>query len=182
MNNFLKLWQQIALISGIGLIVYLILQRMKIVPAIDLGMNKNVKAFLWMIRKCEGTANEKGYNTLFGYEYFSDMSKHPNKVICKGGYCSTAAGAYQILYKTWTTVILKRIALPDFSQKSQDLAAIELLKVRGAYEDVKAGRFESAVQKCAKEWASLPGSPYGQPTRTLAQAKGYYKEAGGQLT
>jgi len=36
---------------------------------------------------------------------------------------------------------------------------------------VKAGRFDAAVAKCAKEWASLPGSPYGQPVKTLDQAR-----------
>jgi muramidase (phage lysozyme) len=141
----------------------------------------NLRAFLWMIRKCEGTANEMGYRTLFGYKYFDDFSKHPNRKVTAGGYTSTAAGAYQILYKTW--VWLKTFNdLPDFSPENQDKAAVALIQYRGALEDVYAGRFDSAVKKCAKEWASLPGSPYGQPTRSLADARDFYTEAGGIIT
>jgi hypothetical protein len=35
------------------------------------------------------------------------------------------------------------------------------------------------VKKCALEWASLPTSPYGQPTVTMAQARAEYEQAGG---
>ena len=142
--------------------------------------NNNVKAFLATIRRCEGTADPRGYNTLFAYEYFEDFSKHPNRKICRGNLCSTAAGAYQILKRTWDGVALK-LGLDDFSPESQDIAAVELIRGRGAYDDVLAGRFETAVRKCNREWASLPGSPYGQPTHTLAQTKSYYTNAGGQF-
>jgi NAD-dependent dihydropyrimidine dehydrogenase PreA subunit len=46
-------------------------------------------------------------------------------------------------------------------------------------EDVLAGRLGDAIAKCAREWASLPGSPYGQPTRTMAQARATYEQFGG---
>ena len=44
---------------------------------------------------------------------------------------------------------------------------------------MRAGRIEAAIAKCNREWASLPGSPYGQPTRTMAQALATYDAAGG---
>jgi hypothetical protein len=71
--------------------------------------------------------------------------------------------------------------LPDFSPPMQDLAAVYLINRRKALEDVEAGRIEQAIEKCNREWASLPGSPYGQPTRTLAQALATFKEYGGTL-
>lgn len=146
--------------------------------------NYNLSAFLWTIRWAEGTANDLGYQTLFGYEYFEDFSDHPRRVITKGGYSSAAAGAYQILPSTWDTVIKPRaykygIELPDFSPESQDNGAIVLLKYRDAYDDVIAGRFDSAIAKLGSEWASLPGSPYAQPHRTLAELRQVYSQAGG---
>lgn len=42
-----------------------------------------------------------------------------------------------------------------------------------------AGRFEVAVTKCAGEWASLAGSPYGQPTISMDRAINLYAAAGG---
>jgi hypothetical protein len=46
---------------------------------------------------------------------------------------------------------------------------------------VLAGRIEQAIARCNREWASLPGSPYGQPVRTMAQALATYAEFGGAL-
>jgi lysozyme len=141
----------------------------------------NVTAFLWMIRYAEGTTGPMGYQTIYGYEYFDDYADHPRRIVHKGGISSSAAGAYQIMPATWDTVIQPALHLPDFSPQSQDQAAVYLLKYRGALDHVKAGRFEDALRKCAKEWASLPGSPYGQPVRTLADVRQAYSEAGGNV-
>ena len=62
------------------------------------------------------------------------------------------------------------------------MAAVALIKRRGALADVIAGRFDSAIAKCNKEWASLPGSPYGQPTLTLDRAHAVLAMAGGNQT
>lgn len=157
--------------AAIAAVIYWLFMRKK---------KSNIAAFLMMIRHCEGTDGKDGYRTLFSYQYFDDYSKHPNILIKANGYNSTAAGAYQINYPTWLD-IQKRISLPDFSPASQDAAAIQLIKMQGAYNDVLAGNFEAAVNKCAARWASLPGSPYSQPTKALATAKQYYLNAGGQL-
>jgi lysozyme len=68
------------------------------------------------------------------------------------GCKSTAAGRYQIIKPTWLS-LKSKLGLPDFSPASQDAAAIELIRQRGALADVQAGRIESAVNKCAKVWA-----------------------------
>jgi lysozyme len=129
----------------------------------------NVQAFLAMIRRGEGTSGPNGYRTLFGGGLFDSYAAHPNRAVSGGGLTSTAAGAYQILYRTWVE-IAALYSLPDFSPQSQDVAAVALIKRRGALADVQAGRWQQAIAKCSKEWASLPGSPYGQPTISMATA------------
>jgi muramidase (phage lysozyme) len=139
---------------------------------------KNLKAFLIMIQYSEGTFGKDGYKKLYGGSYFNDLSKHPNTPVTKWGITSTAAGAYQILNKTWNELQAK-LKLPDFSPLSQDKAAIELIRRRKALDDVMAGRFAQAIEKCKKEWASLPGAGYGQSEKNVKSLIAVYKMAGG---
>lgn len=142
--------------------------------------NTNVQAFLRVIRAGEGTADEAGYRRIFGGQLFTGFADHPRIKVTKSGYTSTAAGAYQFLASTWDET--KRVMrLPDFSPASQDLGAVGRIAARGALDDVIAGRFDSAITKVAKEWASMPGSPYGQPTITLTKARTLYASAGGNI-
>lgn len=146
--------------------------------------NANVKAFLAVIRAGEGTADEDGYRRHFGGRLFDSFADHPRVAITAGlgknQYTSTAAGAYQFLERTWDSLV-KRYGFADFAPRTQDIAAIALIDGRKALDDVLAGRFQQAVRKCNREWASLPESPYGQPTRTMAQAEEVYREHGGLL-
>ena len=142
----------------------------------DPMQNANVQAFLAMIRYAEGA----NYNTLFGGSTFSSYADHPRTLISASGYRSTAAGAYQILQRTWDDV-RGRIGAPDFSPAWQDAAAVFLIKRRGALPDVLAGNFDSAVSKVRKEWASLPGAGYGQPERALQSLRSVYANAGGSF-
>lgn len=153
---------------------------------------KNLQAFLYLIRVGEGTSDENGYRRLFGGrpgtrdKLFDDWSDHPrvrtyekNDEFIKNGKkdFTTAAGAYQITATTWDSLIKGGLILPDFRPESQDRAACALVKRRGALEDVLAGRFEMAITKCNREWASLPGSPYGQPTLSWSRAKKILSDA-----
>jgi muramidase (phage lysozyme) len=140
----------------------------------------NVQAFLRVIRQGETGQGDEAYQMLYGGGTFDDLSHHPNRAIAAGKWTSTAAGAYQFLYKTWAEVA-RAVPLPDFSPRSQDIGAVFLIRRRQALEDVLAGRIEQAIRKCNREWASLPESPYGQPTRTMAQALATYKQWGGVL-
>lgn len=140
----------------------------------------NLKAFLTMIQHAEGTYGQNAYRMHYGGQLFNSYAHHPNIAITKNGITSTAAGAYQILFRTWTSV-QQALQLPDFSPSSQNKAAIELIRRRGALTAVLAGRFEEAVEKCKKEWASLPGAGYGQRERSLALLTDVYKNAGGRL-
>ena len=143
---------------------------------------QNLKAFLWMLRVSEGTDGPNGYRTIVGGSLFDSMADHPRIKIAlpKLGIQSSAAGAYQIIRRTWDGVRAK-LDLPDFSEASQDAAAVELISQRGALADVRAGRFAVAVDKCKKEWASLPGAGYGQHENNLARLQSAYTVAGGYL-
>ena len=149
-------------------------------------MNANVRAFLAAIRRGEGTAGVNGYRTIFGGRLFDSFADHPRVYVPwvdKGGIqrTSSAAGAYQIIVATWDRVA-KKLALPDFSPASQDAAALELIRQRGALADVQAGRLSAAVAKTRAEWASLPGAGYGQPEQTFAALQAAYVAAGGMVT
>lgn len=140
--------------------------------------NRNVQAFLRVIRRGEGTSDQAGYSRLFGGAQFSGFMDHPRRLVVKGAYRSTAAGAYQALEKTWDET-RRVMGLADFTPASQDRFAVGRIAARGALADVIAGRFEAAVRKCAKEWASLPFSPYGQPTISMEVAAMVYANSGG---
>lgn len=135
----------------------------------DAVNNSNVQAFMRVIRKGEGTSDEAGYLRLFGGGMVTSYADHPRQFIKRGTITSSAAGAYQFLSITWDEMAAK-YKLPDFSPASQDIACVGLIKRRGALADVMAGNFDTAIAKCAKEWASLPGSPWGQPTISLNTA------------
>ncbi len=125
-------------------------------------------AFLGVIGYAEGTGDV--YNYTFGYQTFSSYADHPRRVVCSNGYCSDAAGRYQFLSTTWDMVDAA-LGLPDFSPASQDRGALYLIRNRGVYnlDAVDTyGEFSSAIYALNREWASLPGSPYGQPTHSMS--------------
>jgi muramidase (phage lysozyme) len=153
----------------------------------DFLENANVRAFLAVIRECEGTSGPDGYRTMFGGELFDSFEDHPRRRITKRlagqPLTSTAAGAYQFLERTWDglTANLGKSVLVDFGPRSQDIAAVALIAGRRALTPLVDGDLAAAVKKCALEWASLPGSPYGQPTKSMDTVRAVYLLNGGTL-
>lgn len=150
----------------------------------------NVKAFLRTIRACEGTDAPNGYRYLFGSTYknerlFNDYGAHPNfkqpfRQTDGTTEYTTAAGAYQFIFPTWTRV-QTRLALPDFSPSSQDQGAIQLIRQHGMLGAVEDGNVEKAFDVLWVEWASLPASKYLQPKRTMNFACDAFCDAGGVI-
>jgi lysozyme len=130
----------------------------------------NVRAFLTLIRTGEGTLGANGYRTLFGGGLFDGFEDHPRIYVKRGNLNSSAAGAYQILARTWDDLRNNGFVLPDFTPANQDKAAIDLISRRNALNYVVNGDFVSAINLLNKEWASLPNSPYGQPVLTMQRA------------
>jgi len=168
------------------------------IPPIPTGNTEqdNIQAFLWMIRVAEGSAKPTGYQVQWPSREFDvrnpkrpdgtdnpsfGFADHPREVRTANGIPSSAAGAYQFLYRTWVEC-KNRLDLLNFNPQNQDRAAIYLLALNNSIEDIKKGNFAEALYKNRKTWASLPGANYpGQGMRsynTLVQA---YKLAGGKL-
>lgn len=148
----------------------------------------NVRAFLDMLAVSEGTVNygkQNGYDVLFGGGLFVGFDDHPRQKITRKmsgrSITSTAAGRYQFLERTWDAIVKQYGFKGRFTPEAQDLAAIKLIKERRAYEDVLAGRFDIAVEKCRNIWASLPGAGYGQPEHKLENLQASYLKAGGTI-
>jgi muramidase (phage lysozyme) len=142
----------------------------------------NVWAFLKAIRLGEGTSDDAGYYRIVGGGTFTDDSQHPHiKVhIPRYDVYSTAAGAYQIIWQTWKNLQI-RYGFPDFSPDCQDEAAVALIDGRSALPAIRQGELAKAVNLCAAEWASLPGSTAGQRTESYAAVQAEYLAAGGTL-
>jgi muramidase (phage lysozyme) len=162
----------------------------------DAAGGQNVLAFLDMLAWSELGADylrrsDAGYNVIVTgtdgvLELFYDYSTHPfangrkSKVFSKSGQTSNASGRYQFMLKDYAHY-RDQLKLPDFGPVSQDRWAIQLIKERRALDDIKAGRIESAIQKCRNIWASLPGAGYGQREHKLEDLLAVYVTAGGVL-
>jgi muramidase (phage lysozyme) len=159
-------------------------------------MHPNLRAFLAMLTVSElgpelVAASDRGYNVIVGSTaahpilFPAGYADHPRRIVefrdkKDRVLKSTAAGAYQILAR-YFDAYKKELGLKDFSPFSQDLIAIKMIREQHAYDDVLAGRFASAVDKCRNIWASLPGAGYSQNEHTLAYLQGAFAKAGGVL-
>ena len=143
------------------------------------------RALLEVIKYAEGTQGPKSYTTLFGGGQFTDLRRHPNRVISSdSGYRSTAAGAYQFKTPTWDEVS-EKLGLKDFGPLSQDLAALErarkrLMSLGGLSYLQQKGLTREALAALSPEWASLPTlegrSYYGQPVKSASELQKVYQE------
>lgn len=145
-------------------------------------VSANARAFLDMLAFSEGTVrfgHQNGYNVIVGGGLFYDYADHPRKLVDLGrGLKSTAAGRYQLLSRYFAPY-KKQLGLPDFSPLSQDRIAIQQIKECRALKLIDAGKFDDAVARCARIWASLPGAGYGQHENKMDALREAYLLAGG---
>lgn len=138
----------------------------------------NVRRTLQMIRSAEGTQQYKEPERVnFGGSRKEDLSTHGNVMrrftTAKYGSQNTSAtGAYQFLGRTWNNA-QRALDLPNFERQSQDLAALYLIKQRGALEAAISGDVPKLAKLLGGEWASLGNNNYGQPVR----GQGYLQAA-----
>lgn len=140
-----------------------------------------------MLAWSEGTDNgiqrtkNHGYDVLVGGKLFTSYQDHPRILVkLNPNLSSTAAGRYQILSRFFDPY-KKLLRLPDFSPKSQDSIAVQMIRERKALADVEAGKLAQAIAKCNNIWASLPGAPYGQHTHSYAALEAVFVRKGGTL-
>jgi muramidase (phage lysozyme) len=67
------------------------------------------------------------------------------------------------------------MGLTDFSPKSQDLMAIEILRSVGVIEKIQSGDVAGAIKPAANKWAALPMGP-GLGNRYPAQPYVKYED------
>jgi muramidase (phage lysozyme) len=143
--------------------------------------NPAVRAFLDSIALAEGTyyAGAKGYQIFYTGATFDSFEDHPGKIHCalykNKQLCSSAAGRYMFLERTWND-ISKDLDLKDFSSLNQDLAALYLLHEKNALDDIKMGNFKEAIAKVNMIWSPLPGSPHKQPTKKFLPLRKFFEE------
>ncbi|MCY1211520.1 hypothetical protein D9M72_232330 [compost metagenome] len=156
----------------------------------ELPGGQNMAAFLDMLAYSEGTStvpgSDDGYNVNVGRALFQGYGKHPRiPVMTRWGW-SDAAGRYQIMAAipgriktdTWDWAS-RACGVSDFSPAAQDKVAVYLITRRGALHDIEAGRLADAIEKCRKEWASLPGAGYGQREHKFEALRAQYLLHGG---
>lgn len=137
------------------------------------------QALLRTIRFAEGTDSAAGYNTMFTFKQFTDMSRHPRMLNRSGKLVSDAAGAYQYLSTTWQPYA-DGLKVKDFSPESQDKVAHHHIKRLGV--NPKQLLTREMLAKLAPTWASLPkaggGSVYaGQTAKQADRLLRYYNNA-----
>ncbi len=130
----------------------------------------NIRIMLDVIADAEGV--QHGYNTLFGNTKIDSLDDHPGiskKFTQTDGKVneSSAAGRYQFLGSTWRG-LAKNLGLEDFSELNQDRGAVELMREKGAIDDILKGDFNAAQAKLGGTWVSLPSGTAKQPRKTQA--------------
>lgn len=149
--------------------------------------NANVAAFLKAVSEAEGGGYDFKYGAVKGKRNdpwrFTDTATHPG-----AGYGgkTTAAGMYQITVDTWHQHG-GAMGLTDFTPKTQDLTAIEILRSCGVIDKIKEGDIAGAMPQSAKKWAALPKGPGlgnhwpPQPYVSYENFLATYKAAGGTV-
>jgi muramidase (phage lysozyme) len=148
-------------------------------------MTPQEKALLDTIAHCEGTSTSPatkndGYDVIVTGidgkpEIFTSYDDHPfairepKLIRSDPPLHSTAAGRYQVLYRFWR-IYEAKLGLTDFSPASQDAVALRQAKECGALAHLEQNNLAQAITSAGRIWASLPGSPYGQPTHTMEAA------------
>jgi muramidase (phage lysozyme) len=145
-------------------------------------ISPNARRWLNLLSYAEGTwgGSAPRYDITFGYKPIKDLSRHPNQVVHGGKYSSAAAGAYQIMPDTWAGVA-KQQGLKDFGPRSQDIAALALIRAKGVNPD-RDPITKETVAKLSGTWASLPTiqgkSAYGQPVKSFESLHQFAEKQG----
>jgi muramidase (phage lysozyme) len=138
------------------------------------------KAMHDSIAWAEGTRgySKDGYDVKFGFHLMPSCYSHPDDCIKFGSTCSTAAGRYQFLTRTWNGA-MHALQLSSFEPDNQERAGQYLVRnVRKVTvpqdRAMTAAEFSNAMSKLSYEWASLPPGRYGQPVKTQSQMWNFY--------
>jgi tape measure domain-containing protein len=134
-----------------------------------------IQAMMDAIGVGEGTfdpkTGQRNWMKWFGNARFTPGEDHPgvspvpffNKLTGKWDR-SSAAGGGMFLSKTWRGAEDDVGDLAFNNPRDQEIAFVEKMRDRGMIGPLLRGDVRTAMALGAPEWASLPGSPYKQPT------------------
>jgi muramidase (phage lysozyme) len=145
----------------------------------------NLNAFLDTISFSEGTqiaGSDDGYDVIVGGGLFKGYARPQQfKVwIERIKNYSSAIGRYQILYK-YAVHYMAQLNLPDFSPRSQDKIALQLIRECKATQLILDGAISQAIMACNSRWASFPGNAYGQRQEKMDNLLQFFVAAGGTI-
>ena len=98
-------------------------------------INNQRKAFLDMLAWSEGNDNGRqktrnhGYDVIVGGELFTDYSDHPRKLVTLNPNSNQQAPDATSFFSCWWDAYRKQLGLKDFSPKSQDAVALQIVSV-----------------------------------------------------
>lgn len=131
----------------------------------------HIRALMRTISASESNAKNP-YVLLYGGQHTHDLSRHPNTCIpiktdINEGHCSTAAGRYQFLTKTWREKAalyhpqrqIRKINY-SFEPEFQDLVTYQWLMDKHHWgidfsEQLQQGNIEKVLKKLSGTWTSL---------------------------
>lgn len=154
------------------------------VPLVMKGGDPHIRALMRTISASESNVSQP-YAVIYGGEYASNLSRHPERCVTivsgpNKGNCSTAAGRYQMLNKTWKEKAHRYHPNPEqlifwtnysFEAEYQDAVVYAWLKDRQAWgadipKMLKQGKLEQVLRLLSSTWTSLG---YGIETNSMSR-------------
>lgn len=142
----------------------------------DPRFTPEVKAFMDAIAYGE-VEDKLGIN---GYSEGNNGEKNliKNNQFPPGSYTTLNVGRYQFSHDEFDEFLATNPPVKDFSPLGQDLMCYWRMgkNQRNVLEPLLKGDLDTAMLRAGKEWASIPGSPYGQVHLTKSQWVNYYNQ------
>ena len=142
-------------------------------PLVMQGGDPYIRALMRTISASEAN-DSRPYSILYGGQHVENLSRHPEKCVTivngpNKGNCSTAAGRYQLLNKTWYDVAQRYHPQPSgflfwksysFQAEYQDRVVYAWLSDRTAWgtdisELLRQGKLDSVLRRLSSTWTSL---------------------------
>ncbi|MCS7031222.1 MAG: glycoside hydrolase family protein [Gloeomargarita sp. SKYG116] len=131
------------------------------------GGDPYVRALMRTITVSEAPG-PRTYNRLYGGGYTPDLRQHPDRcVVIRPGWCSTAAGRYQLLSTTWYEKVQRYHPHPqaaEFAPEFQDQVVYRWLSDSHAWgfditATLRQGQLTTVLRELSGTWTSLGYGP-----------------------
>ncbi|WP_322111953.1 glycoside hydrolase family protein [Aerosakkonema funiforme] len=154
------------------------------VPLVMKGGDPYIRALMRTISASESNVPHP-YSVIYGGQQVSDLSRHPNQCVTivtgpNVGNCSTAAGRYQMLNRTWYKLVRQYHPKPErmlfwtgysFEPEYQDAVVYAWLSDRQVWgvdiaKQLRGGKLDRVLRLLSGTWTSLG---YGIETNSMSK-------------